>query len=101
MRGLVNWFQRLVLVGAIIGIIAVYLATPPVYVAGGGGWTNPQFGGGHQTLVPVADVHTLSARWDRRTGKPNIAGETPASYELGSQGDKTVDERRPTDVVNK
>ena len=52
-------------------------------------------------LLMVSVWNTLSARWDRRTGKPNIAGETPASYELGSQGDKTVDERRPTDVVNK
>ena len=61
--GHVNRFRRLVLVGAIIGIVAVYGATPPVYIAGGRGWTNPQYGGGHQTLVPVADVRTLSARW--------------------------------------
>ena len=51
-------------------------------------------------LLLVSVLNTLSAGWDHRVGKPTMDGETPASYAPGSHGDKTVDEPRPTDVVN-
>ena len=56
-------FQRIVLAAAIIGILVVYTATPPVYVARGDRWTRPSpTSTARQALVPVADLRTLTAR---------------------------------------
>ncbi len=48
-------------------------------------------------LLLLSVTNSMTARWDRRVGKPTMADAVPASHETGSHCDQNLEESRPAD----